>query len=109
LSLARTSSRLSLEAAGAEASVRFVAGEGYYVVVDDKPVARYESRPDAECGPYGFEIRATPRHGYLLRMWQIRPEDGPLLFWENDGYTLKQAQARAAQLADQHVPAIVAP
>jgi hypothetical protein len=37
-----------LEAAGAEASVRFVAGEGHYVVVDDRPVARYESRPDAE-------------------------------------------------------------
>jgi hypothetical protein len=35
-------------AAAPKASVRFVAGEGHYVVVDGRPVARYESRPDAE-------------------------------------------------------------
>jgi hypothetical protein len=63
----------------------------------------------AECGPYGFEIRTTPDRGYLLRMWQIRSEDSPLLFWEDEGYTLKQAQARAEQLAAQHVPVILQP
>ena len=60
----------------------------------------------AECGPYGFEIRSRLGHRYLLRMWQIRPEDSPLLFWERDGYGLGDAQARAQRLADQHVPAI---
>jgi hypothetical protein len=53
----------------------------------------------AECGPYDFEIRTTLDHGYLLRMWQIRPEDSPLLFWEQDGYSLAEAQARAERLA----------
>ena len=61
----------------------------------------------AECGPYDFEIRTTPDRGFLLRMWQIRPEDSPLLFWEMDGYTLAEAQDRAARLAAQHVPAIL--
>jgi hypothetical protein len=61
----------------------------------------------AECGPYDFEIRTTPNMGYLLRMWQIRPEDSPLLFWERDGYSLAEAQVRAERLADHHVPAIL--
>jgi hypothetical protein len=41
----------------------------------------------AECGPYDFEIRATAGMGYRLRMWEIRPEDSPLLFWEMNGYS----------------------
>jgi hypothetical protein len=61
----------------------------------------------AECGRYGFELRNTPNKGYLLRMWEIRPEDSPLLFWENDGYSLDEAKDRAERLADQHVPVIV--
>lgn len=61
----------------------------------------------AECGPYDFEIRATRDRGYLVQMWQIRPEDSPILFWENDGYSLDEAKARAERLASQHVPAIV--
>jgi hypothetical protein len=61
----------------------------------------------AACGPYGFEIRTTPAMGYQLRMWQIRPEDSPLLFWEMDGYSLEEAKARAARLAAEHVPAIL--
>lgn len=60
-----------------------------------------------EWGRYGFEIRAAPNTGYLLRMWQIRPEDSPLLFWEKDGYSLEEAKGRAERLADQHVPAVV--
>jgi hypothetical protein len=61
----------------------------------------------AECGPYDFEIRTTPNMGYLLRMWEIRPEDSPLLFWERDGYGLEDAKERAERLAAQHVPAIL--
>jgi hypothetical protein len=60
----------------------------------------------AACGPYDFEICATPDMGYRLRMWQIRPEDSPLLFWENDGYSLDEAKERAERLATGHVPAI---
>jgi hypothetical protein len=37
-------------------------------------------------------------------MWQIRPEDSPLLFWERDGYSLDEAKERAERLANQHVP-----
>jgi hypothetical protein len=61
----------------------------------------------AECGPYDFEIRSTPRRGYLLRMWQIRSEDSPLPWWETDGYSLQEAKERAERLADQHAPVIV--
>jgi hypothetical protein len=61
----------------------------------------------AECGRYEFQIRNMPNMGYLLRMWEIRPEDSPILFWEMDGYSLQEAQARAERLADQHVPVIV--
>jgi hypothetical protein len=60
----------------------------------------------AECGKYEFELRATADMGYRLRMWEIRPEDLPLLFWEMDGYSLEQAKERAERLAAQHVPAI---
>ena len=62
----------------------------------------------AECGPYNFEIRATPHRGYLLRMYQIRPEGSALLFWENGDYSLDEAKARAERLANQHVPVILA-
>jgi hypothetical protein len=61
----------------------------------------------ADCGPYDFEIRTTPNMGYQLRMWQIRPEDLPLSFWEMGGYSLEEAQARAERLAARHVPAIL--
>lgn len=40
-------------------------------------------------------------------MWEIRPEDNPLLFWENDGYSLDETKARPERLADRHVPVIV--
>jgi hypothetical protein len=62
----------------------------------------------AECGTFDFEIRATPDMGYLLRMYQIRPEDSPILFWAMDGYRLDEAKARAERLANQHVPVILA-
>jgi hypothetical protein len=62
----------------------------------------------AMCGPFGFEIRATADMGYRLRMWQIRPEDSPILFWDNDGYDLEHAKTRADRLAAQYVPPITA-
>jgi hypothetical protein len=61
----------------------------------------------AECGAYDFEIRTTPDMGYRLRMWQIRPDDSPLMFWQMDGYSLEEAKTRAAQMAAQHIPPIV--
>jgi hypothetical protein len=61
----------------------------------------------AEAGIYVFEISATIDRGYVLQMWQIRPEDWPLLFWEMDGYSLDEANDPAERLADQHVPVIV--
>ena len=61
----------------------------------------------AECGRYDFEIRSTPNMGYRLRMYEIRPEDPPLLFWEMDGHSLEEAKGRAERLADRHVPVIV--
>ncbi|MBV9877484.1 MAG: hypothetical protein JO025_22340 [Verrucomicrobia bacterium] len=61
----------------------------------------------AECGPYSFEICYSPDQGYVLQMWQLRPEDWPLLVWEMDGYRLAEAQARAERLANQHVPIIL--
>jgi hypothetical protein len=63
----------------------------------------------AECGPYTFEISKAPEPGmgYVLQMWQIRPEDWPLLTWEMDGFSLEEAMARAERLADQHVPVII--
>jgi hypothetical protein len=60
----------------------------------------------AECGMYSFEISRTADQGYVLQMWQIRPEHCPLLVWEMDGYSLEEAKERAERLADQHVPAI---
>lgn len=60
-----------------------------------------------EAGMYVFEITATHDRGYLLQMWQTRPEDWPLLVWEMDGYGLNEAKGRAERLADQHVPVIV--
>jgi hypothetical protein len=63
-----------------------------------KPVDLYF----AECGPYNFEICRTTDQGYLLQMWQIRTGGWPLLFWEMDGYSLEEAQARAERLANQH-------
>jgi hypothetical protein len=61
----------------------------------------------AEGGMYSFEISKTADAGYVLQMWQIRPEDWPLLFWEMDGYSLEEAKERAERLADQHVPVIM--
>jgi hypothetical protein len=63
----------------------------------------------AGCGPHDFAMRATPNLGYRLRLRlrQIRPEESPILFWENDGYSLHEAKARAERLANQRVPAIV--
>jgi hypothetical protein len=61
----------------------------------------------AECGRYDFEIRTTPHMGHQLRMWEIRPEDSPLLLWECDGYSLSEAKARAERLANRHMPAMV--
>lgn len=60
----------------------------------------------AEAGLYVFEISPTHERGYLLQMWQTRPEDWPLLMWEMDGYSLDEAKARAERLANQHVPVI---
>ena len=62
----------------------------------------------AECGPYTFEICRMPDDtGYALQMWQLQPEDWPLLVWEMDGHLLDEAKARAERLADQHVPVII--
>jgi hypothetical protein len=62
----------------------------------------------AQCGAYSFEISRMPDNtGYVLQMWQIRPEDWPLVVWEMDGYSLGEAKARAERLADQHVPVII--
>ena len=58
---------------------------------------------------YVFEISKAlePVMGYLLQMWQTRPEDWPLLVWELDGFSLPEAKARAERLANQRVPVIV--
>jgi hypothetical protein len=62
----------------------------------------------AECGPYSFEISKMPDHtGYAPQMWQLRPEDWPLIVWEMDGYSLEEAKGPAERLAGQHVPAIL--
>jgi hypothetical protein len=61
----------------------------------------------AEAGMYVFEISPTTDNGYLLQMWQTRPEDWPLLFWEMDGYSFEGAKAKAERLTDQHVPVIL--
>ena len=60
----------------------------------------------ASLGQYVFEISATTDNGFLLQMWQLRPEDWPLVVWEMDGYSLDEAKERAERLANQHVPAI---
>jgi hypothetical protein len=39
---------LAPKPAAPKAAVQYTTGEGWYVVVDDKPVARYECREDAE-------------------------------------------------------------
>jgi hypothetical protein len=58
----------------------------------------------AECGPYVFEISQAPKPGpgYLLQVWQTRPEDWPLVVWEMDGYGLEEAKAE--RLVDQPAP-----
>ncbi|MBV9997680.1 MAG: hypothetical protein JO015_01070 [Verrucomicrobia bacterium] len=61
----------------------------------------------AECGMYVFEISRSTDQGYVLQMWQTRPEDWPLLVWEMDGFSLDEAKGRAERLADQHVPVIL--
>lgn len=53
-------------------------------------------RAPSPLGPHEFEIRTTPATtGWLLRMWKICLPDKPLLFWQNDSYSL--AGARAAR------------
>ena len=62
----------------------------------------------AECGMYVFEISATTDQGYLLQMWQTRPDDWPLVAWEMDGFLgLDEAKQRAERLTNQYVPGIV--
>ena len=62
----------------------------------------------AECGSYTFEICRMPDDtGYVLQMWQLRPEDWPLVVWEMDGFSLEGAKHRAERLANQRVPVIV--
>jgi hypothetical protein len=62
----------------------------------------------AECGMYTFEICRMPDDtAYALQMWQLRPEDWPLMVWEMDGFSLEEAKARAERLANQRVPVIV--
>ena len=63
----------------------------------------------AECGQYVLEISKAPEPGtgYLLQMWQTRPEDWPLVIWEMDGYSLEEAKACAERLADERVPVII--
>ena len=62
----------------------------------------------AECGPYTFEISRMPDHaGYALQVWQIGPEDWPLVVWEMDGYLLEEAKAKAERLANQRGPGIL--
>ena len=56
---------------------------------------------------YVFEISVTADQGYMLQMWQTRPEDWPLLIWENEGYTLNEAKGQAERLAAQRVPFII--
>ena len=60
-------------------------------------------------GPYIFEISRAPDPGtgYLLQMWQTRPEDWALVVWEMDGYSLEEAKERAERLANERVPFIV--
>ena len=62
----------------------------------------------AEAGTYVFEISKAPDPGtgYVLQMWQTRPEDWPLVVWEMDGFSLEEAKERDERLANQHVPAI---
>ena len=63
----------------------------------------------AECGSYRFEISRMPDDaGYVLQVWQIRPEDWPLGVWEMDEFTLEE-KAKAERLAGQHVPDIIEP
>jgi hypothetical protein len=70
--------------------------------VAPKPISLFY----AECGRFTFEICKTSDAGYVLQMYQTRPEDWPLLVWEMDGFSLDEAKDRAERLTDQHVPAI---
>jgi hypothetical protein len=59
----------------------------------------------AECGPYSFDIcRMLDDTGYALQVWQLRPEDWPLVVWELDSFSLEETKDRAKHLAAQHVP-----
>jgi hypothetical protein len=59
-------------------------------------------------GPCRFEIcRMLDDTGYALQMWQLRPEDWPLVVWEMDGYLLEEAKAKAERLANQRGPGIL--
>ena len=61
----------------------------------------------AECGRYTFEICRTSDEGHTLQMWEIRSEDGPMLVWEKDGFSLDEAKERAERLAGPHVPVMM--
>lgn len=41
-------------------------------------------------------------------MWQLRPEDWPLVVWEMDGFNLEEAKEQAERLAAPRIPDIVA-
>ena len=64
----------------------------------------------ASLGAYSFEIHrsADPAACHLLQVWQLRPEDWPLVIWEMDGFTLAGAKDKAERLADERVPVIIA-
>lgn len=55
----------------------------------------------------GLQFDAASGAGYVLQMWQIRPEDWPLLLWEMDGYSLEGGEGPSGALGDQHVPIIL--
>ena len=71
--------------------------------VAPKPISLFY----AECGRYTFEICKTSDAGHVLQMWQLRPEDWPLVVWGMDGFSVEEAKARAERLANQHVPVIM--
>jgi hypothetical protein len=60
----------------------------------------------ASLGAYTFEIGKShaPDVGYVLELWQVRPEDTPLVVWAIDGFSLEEVKARAECLADERVP-----
>ena len=66
---------------GARARFGVRARNGHFVHGPRKPTDLVQHAPEpggmypAECGMYNFEISKMSDTGYVLRMWQIRPED----------------------------------